>query len=410
MNRSKPAPAKRPFHLVRGDGSQDPLEAEKLDRFLLDPDPLLIASLRKEDQDRRRRKATWGLALVLGLAASVPFLWRLGPSHSPAGLTGKVASDQEKGLLLLDKGRKLLEEGRDDEALADFSLAVRRAPDLADAWADLGTGQSSNYQSELAERAYHRALTLEPGNRKALHGLGNLYLRRGEERKAEAAFAQGGLDQQLARLYLLQGKFRQAEVRLVPLRAESPDDELIYRMEEAARLGILDPALRSLLEPEPIGRTPWAELGWRLSKQKQYGAAAAAFAKSLAEIPDDVNALSGMGRSLLAQNRTAEARPYFERALGLDGDHVLSLDGLAYCLKNEGRVDEAIAVWQRLSQLYPGGKYGAPEGLAWTYYENRNYRQAAVYFARLVKINPHDSRVIDALNVAVQNLGFTSPR
>src|SRR5436305_8035749 len=109
MNRSKPAPAKRPFHLVRGDGSQDPLEAEKLDRFLLDPDPLLIASLRKEDQDRRRRKATWGLALVLGLAASVPFLWRLGPSHSPAGLTGKVASDQEKGRLLLDKGRKLLE-------------------------------------------------------------------------------------------------------------------------------------------------------------------------------------------------------------------------------------------------------------------------------------------------------------
>ena len=121
-----------------------------------------------------------------------------------------------------------------------------------------------------------------------------------------------------------------------------------------------------------------------------------------------MNALSGLGSSLLAMNRTAEAKPYFERALSLNEDHIRSLDGLARCLKSEGRVGEAIAVWRQLAELYPGFNESTP-GLAWTYYEIRDYRQAALYLARLVKKNPEDARVIDALSVAVQNLGLTPP-
>jgi pentatricopeptide repeat protein len=147
----------------------------------------------------------------------------------------------------------------------------------------------------------------------------------------------------------------------------------------------------------------WADLGWRLSRRERYGEAATAFRQALYQVPSDVNALSGMGAALLALNRTQEAKVYFERALRLDADHVRSLNGLARCLKNEGRIGEAIEVWQGMSRRYPGVNYGTP-GLAWTYYELGDYNQAAVYLARLVRKYPYDSRVVDALNVAVENI------
>jgi Flp pilus assembly protein TadD len=416
MDQSNPASATRRFQLVRGGGLRTQKEAEQLDRFLVGTDPILLTSLQDEEQEirQRSRKWVWGLALAVGLLILIPLLWwsglRLSQLSQGKLAGGRTSPDHEKARQLLEGGRQLMaeeREDRDDEALQKFQAAVRLAPDMADAWADLGTCQLRNYQSELAEQDYRQALALEPGNQRALHGLGNLYLRRSEPRKAEEIWARGGLDRQLARLYLLQGRFREARARLASLLAQSPDDELLYRMEQAASSQSLSPDLRCLLEPEPTGLSSWAEQGWRLVKEKRYAPASAAFGRALAEVPKDVNAMSGMGVSLLALHRSAEAKPYFEQALAIDKDHVRSLNGLAYCLKDEGRVGEAIALWERLSQLYPYGQYGTPEGLAWTYYEIRDYRQAAVYFARLVKRYPYDTRMLDALNVAVQNIGVT---
>jgi Flp pilus assembly protein TadD len=412
MDHSNPTPAMRRFQLVRGGGLRTQKEAEQLDRFLVGTDPVLIASLQSEEQEFQQRSRKWarGLAAAVILATLIPLLWRSGPWLHEGRPVHWKASNPEKARLLLEEGRQLLteeREDRDDEALEKFQEAARLAPDMADAWADLATCYQRNYQSELAEKAYRRALAVEPGNQRALLGLGNLYLRRGEHRKAEEIWARAGADQQLARLYLLQGRFREAQARLASLLSQSPDNELLYRMAQAAQSQSLDPDLRCLLEPEPAPLSSWAELGWRLSKRKQYSRASEAFRQALAEVPNDVNAMSGLGMALLALDRGAEAKPYFEQALRIDKDHVRSLDGLAYCLKNEGRVGDAIALWERLSQLYPYGQYGTPEGLAWAYYEIRDYRQAAVYFARLVKRYPSDSRVLDALNVAVQNIGMT---
>ncbi|HKI02612.1 MAG TPA: tetratricopeptide repeat protein [Thermoanaerobaculia bacterium] len=408
---------RRPFHIVRGGGRYAAREAEQLDRFLCDPDPLLVASLRKDENGLRRKKLGWGLALLLGLAAVLPSLW-LSDLLRAAELESRISSvdpdrqkaspDRQKALLLIEQGRELMAKDRYNEALASFTLATRLTPDSADAWTELAGCQLKNYQSELAEKAFGRALALEPESTAALQGLGNLYLRRGEQHKAEAAWLRGGLSQQLARLYLLQGRFHEAESRLAPLLGgDAPGNDLLDRMAQAAKSHRLDSGLRSLLEPEPTGLSSWADLGWRLSKRERYEEAASAFGKALARVPHDVNALSGMGGALLALDRTQEAKAYFERALRLDNDHVHSLNGLASCLKNEGRIGEALTVWRDMSQRYPGVNYGTP-GLAWTYYELGDYNEAAIYFAQLVRRYPYDSRVIDALNVAVENI--SSPR
>lgn len=395
------------FRVVQGGG-----EADRLDHFL-HTDPVLLISLQKEERILRRarlRRAALAGALGLAAVAATAFLWAAG-GLAPRGGTASARSNAEKAVVLVEEGWELAAQDRDDEALALFSLATRLAPDLSDAWEGIGICQTSRYQSEPAERAFRRALALDPRNVSAIDGLGNLYLRRGDHRRAEETWARGGRDRQLARLYLLQGRFPRAEARLAPLLAgpRPPEDDILYRMARAARSRRLDPGLRSLLEPEPAGRSPWADLGWRLAMEKRYAEAAHAFGKALAEVPSDVNALGGMGWALLDMGRSAEARGYFERALWLDHDHVLSLNGLGHCLKTEGRVGEAIAVWQGMSDRYPGVNAGTP-GLAWAYYEIKDYGQAAVQLSRLLRRYPNDSRLAEALNVAVENIASAPPQ
>ena len=408
MNRSHPAPkGERRFRLVQGGGPRKRAETEVLDQFLTAADPLLLASLRKEDGQRRSRMVR-RVAAVLGLAVVVSVSWASGVLWLK-----RASPNEEKARILVEQGRKLMSgrelvsEGRYKEALDNFELAVKLAPGNADAWAELGTCQLYNYQSELAEEALRRALALEPDHLGARHALGNLYLRRGEENKAEEIWKKGALNQQLARLYLLQGRFRDAEARLAPLLAEPGGDDMLHRMAQAARSRHLPPSLRTLLEPEPTGRSSWADLGWRLSRENRYREASTAFRRAITEVPSDVNALSGMGWSLLRQHRPVEARRFFQRALWLDSDHMLSLNGMAHSYKDEGRTGEAISAWIGMTELYPDVNDGTP-GLAWTYYEMRDYQRAALHFARLVKRYPYDSQVVEALNVAVENLDAPS--
>ena len=176
MNRGNPVPARRPFQLVRGGGAQAGGEAEQLDRFLIETDPILIASLRQEERSLRRRKMVWSLALFLGIAAAaLPTLWLAGlpgAMDRRADRVARVASDTDKARLLIEQGKELLARDRYNEALDDFTLAASLAPGLVDAWTALANCQLENYQSELTETAYRRALALEPGNRGGPQGAG----------------------------------------------------------------------------------------------------------------------------------------------------------------------------------------------------------------------------------------------
>jgi tetratricopeptide (TPR) repeat protein len=394
------------FRLISGNGSRTPREADQLDHFLVGTDPILLASL-QEDEGRRQRKRrhAQGLAGLLGLAFVISCsLWAVGLTRLLPGGSAAGMSESAQVRLLLDEGLRLNSEGEHLEAMDRFRLATELAPDSADAWAEMGNCELHIFQTASAEKAFKRALSLDPGHSRARHGLGNLYLRRGEEQKAEKVWLRGeGLDHQLGRLYLLQGRFKEAAARLEPLVEESPDEELLQRMAHAARSESLEPSLRSMLEPAPTGRSSWADLGWRLRTKERFTDAAEAFNKAIAVHPDDVNALGGLGLTLLDLQQAREGRSYFERALKLDNDHLMSLDGLANSLKIEGRTEEAIAVWQTVSTLYPGVSEGT-KGLAWTYYERGDYSHAAVYLARLATKYPNDTQAIAALNVAVEKM------
>jgi tetratricopeptide (TPR) repeat protein len=401
MNRNNQSVTKPRFQLFRGNG-----EAERLDRFLTAADPLSMAAPKPETRKSRSGKGAWGLALVIlavGTASLIPVLWPSRPrlAEEPGG---KPLPHREQARLLVDRGQELLAEDRNDEALNALGFAVQLAPDVAEAWTALAGYQLSTYQSMQAKRAYQRALSLEPDNAEALRGLGTLYMRLGDKAKAEQVWLRGGVDDQLARLYLLQGKLSQAEAPLARLLKSGNHSDVVIRMAQAVRARRLDPKLRSFLEPEPAGLSAWAESGWRLYHEKRYGDAASSFQRALAGAPHDVNALSGMGSVLLMQGRPAEGRSYFEQALTLHEDHIKSLNGRASCLQREGKTGEAIAVWQKVAELYPGIS-DASQGLAFAYLNLQDYRRAASYLVPLARKYPHNSQVLEALGVAVRKMG-----
>lgn len=396
MNRSNQSVTKHRFQLFRGNG-----EAERLDRFLAAADPLAVAAPRPARENPWSDRRLWSLALLLGTVSLVPLLLQ---SWLLADGVGDPRFYHQQASLLVNRGQDLQKEDHTDDALDAFSLAAQIAPDNAEAWTGLASCQLQAYQSVQAERGYQRALSLEPDNQRALLGLGTLYLREGKEQQAEQAWLRGGIDKQLARLYLLQGKFPQAEIHLVKLREEGEGDALVARMARAAQTRHLDPSLRSFLAPEPPGLSPWAESGWRLYHQKRYEEAASSFQKALADTPHDVNALSGMGRVLLKQGHPEMGRAYFDQALSLHPDHLKSLNGLGSCLQSEGRIDEAIAVWRQAVELYPGVSE-ASHGLAFAYLNLQDYHRAAFYLAPLARKYPRNNQVLAALDLAVRKMG-----
>ncbi|HSF43913.1 MAG TPA: tetratricopeptide repeat protein, partial [Thermoanaerobaculia bacterium] len=262
------------FRLISGSATRIPREADRLDSFLVDTDPFLIASLQKEEGQRQRKKLVWGLTGLLGLALAISGIGfsRLLPDREPA-TASSLESNQVR--LLIEEGYRLASEDEHAEALDRFQLALELSPTSADAWTGIGNCQLHNFQTLSAEKAFKRALALDPDHSRARHGLGTLYLRQGEERKAEEVWSRGGesLSLQIARLYLLQGRFEEAAARLEKLVEESteeePGNDLLLRMAHAAEARELPPSLRSMLEPTPAGRSREADLGRRLHMEKR---------------------------------------------------------------------------------------------------------------------------------------------
>ena len=102
MNRNNQSVPKRRFQLFRGNG-----EAERLDRFLADADPLSVAPPKPERRKDRSGKGAWSFVLLLGAASLIPILWQSWP-YLAEGRGDQPLPFQEQTQRLVDRGKKLL--------------------------------------------------------------------------------------------------------------------------------------------------------------------------------------------------------------------------------------------------------------------------------------------------------------
>ena len=115
--------------------------------------------------------------LILGL--SIALLASLGGC-------GPTTEEKEKVQKLLQSANSWSAKGNYDQAIKDYSEAIRLDPGLAPAWNNRGLAYDNKGDYDQAIKDFSEALRLDPGLANAWYHRGAAYKELGDEAKAKA--------------------------------------------------------------------------------------------------------------------------------------------------------------------------------------------------------------------------------
>ena len=330
-----------------------------------------------------------------------------------AGPSTVPVENQIKGRELNEAGWKLWQQQKLAEAEVKFDQAVKLDRSNQAAWNGLGWSRFNQGKKPEAEEAFKKCVELDRAQAgAALNGLGWIYYQKRDYDAAEKFWVDSNAPagwSGLTQLYLLQGKWDDAIKWGEKLKASGMTggpETFIDQMIAAAKNKSLPDDMRRNIEPaapDAPGAAD-AERGWGLFQQGKFADAAEAFQAALAADPENLSAHNGLGFSLLNQGNAPEAKEHFQICLDHNPDDPGPVNGMAQCLKAEGRVDDALALWKRSHEKYPGPN-AATYGLAFTYFQQGDFKQALPYLEELAKDLPENAQVKEALEQAKEEAG-----
>lgn len=346
-------------------------EQAKLDRILSDPDPLLVQSLRR-DEKRRKRIA---LAILGGL---IMFAIVTTVAVSLLVSATAVTPDPAKSNAVTAEAWQLWQKHQMSEALDKFQEATKLNPDNADAWNGLGWVYFNSGSPDQAQVAWQKCLKLSPDQPAALNGLGQLALSQRQYDKAEqyllkaanlnASAAWFGL----ARLYLLEGNYPQAQEWAQKLVTAEPGSQDAAKMLAAAKAGSLSPQLRQLLEPPPAKESARVET--------PVGKPGSSATSGRVDVPRS-NALNAQAWQLWQSHQLPEALEKFREAVKLNPNNANAWNGLGWVNFNSGSYAEAQEAWEKCLKIMPNHP-AALNGLGQLALIQRQYGKAEKYLLR----------------------------
>lgn len=403
-------------HLKILTGGGDKKETERLDRFLdRFSDTDLLQSLRQDE--RRRSRMLAAAALVLGLLIGGGGAWLAGSFRAAPASQASSTAD-ERAEMLVSEASRLVTGKHFEKAWAYLDLATGMAPNLVRAWDTKALAKFYGGQTVEAEQAARRCLEINPGYNRAYHLLGDFSFYAGDDLKlAKEYWRRAGARRGLARVALLEGRFREAVPVIRELAREVPDDPYLQVMDEAVRLGRLTPELRQKLQPTYVAsRNPDTALGWRLFYSRRYDEAAVAFNRALQRERNDGSAILGRGWCLLRVGTPAtarEAQSQFEQVLGKWPSNYSALNGLAWSRKTQGQAEGALKLWERVLSLPHRPHVEISEslkGLGLVYHEREDDLRASSYLGQSFTLNPYDPETEKLLNESLHNLQLDPSR
>ncbi len=229
-------------------------------------------------------------------------------------------------------GNALAEQGRTDEAIAQYHVAIRNHPSNAFAYYNLGNSLSKKGLSVQALPAYREALRWDPDYAQAHNNLAALLAKMGQWAEAERHFREA--------LRLRPGT-AQTHLGLADVLRDT--DRLLEATQEYARSVALSPGLADA----HIG------FGIALVRLGRPAEAAESFAAAAKARPGDVAAHVNLGSVLSDLGRVPEACAEFAAALRLDPGSAAAHNGWGTALVRAGRRDEAVAHYRQALRLDP---------------------------------------------------------
>lgn len=169
-----------------------------------------------------------------------------------------------------------------------------------------------------------------------------------------------------------------------------------------------DPEARSQLETmaaaHPERAEPLIELGDIERSHSNFVAAAAAYDRGLARIPNPLpqqwRIFYSRGVAYERSNQWPKAEADFKRALELQPDQPLVLNYLGYTWIDKGEnLDQGVRMIQRAVELRPSDGY-IVDSLGWAYYKLGDFPRATEMLEKAIELLPEDPTINDHLGDA----------
>ena len=277
--------------------------------------------------------------------------------------------------------------GRYEDAVAQYKLALRRAPDNPGLLLNLALARYKQANFAEATIDLEKVHSKEPENRQALYLLADCYLRMGRNKDVmsllqpvyDAVPNDRAVEYALGMALLREGQFQQGEVIIDRLlkSGTSAEAELLLG---AAQLAAGDaktaaPRLQRAMEMNPDLPGGWSLYGKALIDTGNGEAARPAFEKALQADPNDYDANLFLGGLLRHDGDLATAGPYITKAVQLRPSTQARFQ-LGMLSLGMGKIDEARSLFEQIERESPDFQ--------------EVHVQLAVVYARLKR--PEDSK------------------
>lgn len=176
-------------------------------------------------------------------------------------------------------------------------------------WSAIGTGEEGKQRFAEAERAYRKALELDPELYEALNGLGNTLLATGRHQEAEASLRKA--------------------VQLKPGRGAAWVNLGILLKQRGDRTGA-EEAFQKATAAEPSLAPAWFALGGLQHELRAYGRSAAAFAEVVRLDPGHADAWGYLGEALARSGQGDKGIEALRKAESLNPKSEVVLTGMAF--------------------------------------------------------------------------------
>jgi len=330
--------------------------------------------------------------------------YQLGLALNRSGRKEEGAAEVQKGRELsaadernqnadldISEGRKAMESGELEQAVAKFRHAIKLQPESSDAQRYLGAALESQGDGEGAIAAYHKALTLNPGDQAA-------------KKRLDALSPSPVLDDQdrISELenYIREAKYKEVEPLLLAYVAQYPKSSwgwyaLGYSRFAQQKIGESIQALAQALQLDIRNAEAHKILGRDLMIIGRFDAAQTEFEQAIKYDPQSAEMHYNLGKLFAMQDNWEPARKEFEAAIAIDPAYIEALDSLGMSL--EALSDDAGAVTYYEKAIAQNderkGHFSSPYTNLGAYYTRTGDPGKGLEFiARAIELDPKSDR------------------
>ena len=265
-----------------------------------------------------------------------------------------------------NRGTIHLEEGRYDEAIAEFEKAMAGSEDLSIARLNLARAYYKKRDFPSAVRALDEHLKRQPRSKEAENLLGNMALEQGKLEVAEQHFERAlGYEPEFADarnslgiLYQKQGRDDEALEQFRRVVAVDHDyaeahNNIGVILKRRGRINESIEAFRRAVAADPEFSGSYSNLALVLQDRGDLKGAEEQYRSAIRRDPRNAPVRTNLGALLYVMGRYDEARQELERAVGVDPTYASAWNNLGAALGQLGRTDEEIAVYSKAVGLDP---------------------------------------------------------